>query len=75
MHERIDQRAIVGAMAGRLHDDIARKAEMIAQREQLRLRRIAWSIFALGRVWKLAARAEYVTVRVDAARRHLEARL
>jgi hypothetical protein len=31
MLERIDHRAVVGAVTGGLHDDVAREAEMIAQ--------------------------------------------
>ncbi len=33
----IDHRAVVGAVAGGLHDHVARKAEVVAQREQLLL--------------------------------------
>ena len=33
--QRIDHRAVVGAVAGGLHDDVAREAEVVAQREQL----------------------------------------
>jgi len=33
--QRIDQRAVVGAVARRLDDDVACEAEPVAQREQL----------------------------------------
>ena len=35
MRQRIDQRAVVGAVAGGLNNDIAREAEVVAQRKQL----------------------------------------
>ena len=47
--------AVVGAVAGRLHDHVAREAEKIAQRAQLFLRRVAGRVFALGRVRELRA--------------------
>ena len=64
----IDHRAVVGAVAGGLHDHVAREAEVVAQREQLRLAGVARRVLALGRVRKLLAGAEHVAVRVDAAR-------
>ena len=48
---------------------------MVAQREELRLARVAGRVLALGRVRELRAGAEHVAMRVDAARRQLEARL
>ena len=66
---RVGHRAVVGAVAGGLHDDVAREAEVIAQREELRLARVARGVLSLGRVWKLGAGAEHVAVRVDRARR------
>ena len=38
-----DQRAIVGAMTGALHDHVALEAQEIAQRQELFLGRIAWA--------------------------------
>src|SRR5437762_21157 len=52
MDKGVDERAIVGAVAGRLHDDIALEPEKIAQCEQLFLRRVAWRVFARRRVGK-----------------------
>ena len=54
--ERIDHRAVVGAVAGGLHDDVAREAEVVAQREQLLLARVAGRVLALGRVGELDRR-------------------
>jgi hypothetical protein len=73
MLERIDHRAVVGAMTGRLHDDVARKTEMVAQRKQLLLRRIAGRVFALRHIGKFGAGAEHMAMCVDGAGRHLEA--
>ena len=69
----IDHRAVVGAVAGGLHDDVAREAEVIAQREQLRLAGVAGRVLSLGRVGELRARAEHVAVRVHRAGRRREA--
>ena len=41
--QRVDQRAVVRAVAGGLHDHVALEAQEIAQREQLFLRRVAWA--------------------------------
>jgi hypothetical protein len=62
-------------VAGRLHDDVAGKAEMVAQRVELLARGVAGRIFAFGRVRIFAARSEHVAMRVDGAGGHLEARL
>ena len=72
---RVDHRAVVGAVAGRLHNDVAGKAEVIAQGEQLRLARVAWRVLALGGIGEFGPRAEHVAMRVDAAGRQGEARL
>ena len=53
--ERVDHRAIVLAVAGRLHDHVLVEAEEIAQREQLLLGRVAGRVFALRRVGKLGS--------------------
>jgi hypothetical protein len=42
-------------MAGGLHDHIALKAQVVAQREQLLLAGVARRVLALGRVGKLIA--------------------
>ena len=55
--ERIDERAIVAAVAGRLHDHVPGETEVIAQREQLLLRRVAGRVLPLGRVGELDLRA------------------
>ena len=73
--KRIDHGRIVGAMAGRLHDHIAREAEMIAQAEKLGFRRVAGRVFALERKRKFRARAEHMAMRIDGTVRQLEARL
>ena len=65
--ERVDHGAIVGAVAGRLNDDVAGETQMIAQREQFRLAGVAGRVFALGRVRELGPRSEHVAMRVDAA--------
>ena len=75
VHERVDHRAVVGAVAGGLHDDVAREAEVVAQCEELRLAGVARRVLALGRERELRARAEHVAMRIDAARRRREARL
>src|SRR5437660_2955837 len=75
MDKRVDERAIVVAVAGRLHDDIALEPEKIAQREQLFLRRVAWRVFALRCVGKRPLRSEDVAMRVHRTRRYREAGL
>jgi len=72
MVERIDHRAVVGAVTGRLHDDVARETQMIAQRKQLLLRRIAGRVFALRHIGKFGAGAEHMAMRIDGAGRHRE---
>ena len=67
--ERIDHRAVVLGVAGRLDNDVVVEAEKVAQREQLLLRRVARCVFALRRVGKFALRAEDVTMRIDRAQR------
>src|SRR5438105_5991312 len=74
MHERIDHRAVVGAVAGGLHDDVPREAEVVAQRVELRFRRVARRVFALRRIRERPARSEHVAMRVHAAGRHFELR-
>src|SRR5205085_9922131 len=59
---------------GGLHDNVSRKTKVIAQREQLLLGSIARSVFALGRIWKLRARTEHMTMRVHRASGDLETR-
>src|SRR6202035_2148263 len=61
----VDHRAVVGAMTGRLHDHVAIESEVITQREQLRLARVARVVFALGRIRKLGPRPEHMAMRVD----------
>ena len=75
MRQRIHHRAVVGAVAGGLHDDIAREAEVVAQREQLLLAGVARRVLALRREGELRAGAEHVAVRVDGTGRQLEAGL
>src|SRR6476661_6727970 len=71
----IDHCTVVSAMAGSLHDDVARKAEMVAQCKQLLPAGVAWSVLPLWRVGIFRGRAEDVAVRVDGARGELELRL
>src|SRR5207244_11663875 len=72
---RINQRAVTGAVAGGLHDDVPGEAEVVAQRVELLLRCVAGRVLALRRVGELRARSEHVTMRIHAAGRHLELRL
>ncbi len=65
--QSVDHRAVVGAMTGRLHDDVAVESEAIAQREQLRLAGVAGGVFAFGRVGELGPRSEHMAMRVDGA--------
>jgi hypothetical protein len=52
--QRIDQRAVVGAVAGGLHDHVLVEAQVVAQREQLLLAGVARRVLALGRVGNCA---------------------
>ena len=70
---RVDERGVVGAVARRLHDDGARKAEAVAQRKQLRFGGVARCVLALRRVREGGARPEDVAVGVDRACWELEA--
>ena len=63
--QRVDHRAVVGAMTRRLHDDVAIEAETVAKREQLRLAGVARGVFALGRVRELGPRPKHMAMRVD----------
>jgi hypothetical protein len=72
--QRVDDGAVVGAVAGRLHDYVALEPEQVAQLPEFLLRRVARRVLALGRIRKEASRAKHVTVRIDRARRHGEAR-
>ena len=72
VHERVDERAVVVAVAGRLHDHVAREAEEVAECEELLLRRVARRVFALRRVGENSPRTEHMTVRVHRARRRPE---
>ena len=51
--QRVDHRAVVRVVAGRLHDHVLVEAEEVAQREQLLLRRVARRVLALRREGKL----------------------
>jgi hypothetical protein len=73
--QRIDDGGIVRAMTCRLHDHVAREAEMIAQRKQLVLRGVARRVLALRRERKGVAGAEHVAVRIHRAFGQFEARL
>ena len=71
--QRVDQRAVVGAVAGRLHDRrCARSRGGRAARRAASLLRVAGRVLALGREGKLRARAEHVAMRVHRARRQRE---
>src|SRR5581483_11424318 len=74
-HQRIDQGAVVGVVAGRLHDNRLVEAEEVMQCKQLLLRRVARRVFALGCERELGLWAEYVVVRVHGACRRLVLRL
>src|SRR5690606_23863507 len=65
--QRIDQRIVILAVAGGLHDDVAGEAEIVAQPEQLLLRRIAGRVFPLRRVREEMRRAENMAMRIDRA--------
>src|SRR5690606_18664094 len=73
--QRIDQRIVILAVAGGLHDDIAGEAEIVAQPEQRLLRRIAGRVFPLRRVREEMRRAENMAMRIDRAGRRLKGRL
>ena len=75
MNERVDQRAIVRVMTGRLHDHVLVEAEKIAQRKQFFLWRIAGRVFPFRRERKRRLRTEHMAMRVDRARRRLVFRL
>src|SRR6187549_3815416 len=72
--QRVNECPIVGAVTGRLNDDVLIEAEMIAESEELVLRGIARRVLALRRVRKLIAGPEYMTMRVDGAGRDFEHR-
>src|SRR5690606_9995857 len=55
------------AVAGGLHDDVAVEAEVVAQREELRGRRVARGVLALRGIGELRPGPEHVAVRVDGA--------
>ena len=74
-HQRIDQRAVVGVVAGRLHDHVLVEAEEVAALEQRLLRRVARRVLALRRERKLRLRPEHVAVRIDRAGRRPVLRL
>ena len=65
--QRVDHRAVILAMAACLHNDIARQAKMIAQREQHVLAGIAGGVFAFRRERKRIGRPEHMAMRVDRA--------
>ena len=67
--------AVVGPMAGGLHNHITGKAQVVAQGKQLRLGGVARRVLALGRIGKLGARAKHVAVGVHRPGQQLEARL
>ena len=68
----VDHRPVVGAVAGGLDDDVAADSEVVAQREELLLARVAGRVLALGREGELVARPEDVAVGVDRAGRQRE---
>ena len=68
LRDGVQRRAIVGAVAARLHDDVACKAEPVAQREQHLGSGILRQIFRLGAERELRHRAEDMAMRVDRAR-------
>ena len=70
-----DHGAVVGAVAGRLDDDVAVEAEEVAQREQLLLAGVDRRVLALRRVGEDVAGAEHVAVGVDRAGRRDVGRL
>ena len=71
--KRIHHRTIVGAVTGRLHDDVAREAEVIAQGKELFLRGITRRVFARLRKGEFGRGPENVAMRIHRARRYLEA--
>ena len=73
--ERIDQRPVIGVVAGRLHDDVLVEAEVVPECEQLFFRSVARGVFALRRERKRRLRPEHVAMRTDRAGRRLVRRL
>jgi hypothetical protein len=74
-HQRIDQRAVVGVMAGRLHDHVLVEAEEVAALRKVSFGASHGVYLRLGANGKHCLRPEHVAVRVDRARRRLELRL
>ena len=66
--------AVVGAVAGGLHDDAAGKAQAPAQFPEFLFGRIAGRVLAVGSVGEQVAGAEYVAMSIDCARGHGERR-
>ena len=60
----IDECAVIAPVAGRLDDDVALEAEIIAQFEQLLLRRVAGRVFAFRRVGEFVGGAEDMAMRI-----------
>src|SRR5882757_1668464 len=73
--ERTEHRAVVSAVAGCLHDYIACKAQMVAQRIELLPRRIARRVLSFRSVGVFGTRTEHVAVRINGVRGYPEARL
>ena len=63
----IDHGAVIRAVAGGLHNHVAGKAQVVAQRKQLILGRIAGRVLALGCKRELDARAKHMAMGVYAA--------
>ena len=72
--QRINQCAVVGAVAGRLHDHIFIEPQVVAQCKKLILAGIAGRVFAFRRVGEQVAGAKHVAVRIHCANRKFEGR-
>ena len=70
----IERRAVVGAVAARLDNDIAGKAEMIAQRKKLFGASILGIVLGLGAEREIGFGSEDMAMRVDSAGRRHESR-
>ena len=66
----IDHGAVVGTVAGSLHDDIPFETQVIAERPQIIFGCVAWRVFTGLGVGEPGAWPENVTMCVHGARRH-----
>src|SRR6516164_8891202 len=72
MQQRVDHRAVIGAMACCLDNHVACESEMVTQRVKLLPGCVAGRVFALRCISILRTRTEHMAMRVNSATRHLE---